>query len=93
MISLREDEDIGPMLNAHGWFGDEAGAADYPGQSGKRRSAGEDNGEHALDVVTERPTISGWVSDGWITRPVWVRVVTSQMAANIRAETSSMKPR
>ena len=39
------------------------------------------------------PTISGWVSAAWMMRPMRVRVSSSQMATNISAEISSMKPR
>ena len=38
-------------------------------------------------------TASGWVSAAWITRPMRVRVSTSQIPASIDSATSIMKPR
>lgn len=38
-------------------------------------------------------TVSGCVSAAWITRPIRVRVSSSQMASSINSATSIMKPR
>ena len=38
-------------------------------------------------------TVSGWVSEAWITRPMRVRVSISQIATSISTATPIMKPR
>ena len=77
----------------HRRLGDEGVAADHAGQPGQRRAAAEHQHEDARHVVAQRLDHLRVGQRAWITRPMRVRVSSSQSATSITSATSIMKPR